>query len=212
MKLLRMDHFMQGSELEQQLQTLEEKYQLVARRIATLQQELATKQQQLATLTRQVSAERDAALRAKQQALNILLQTPPARNGREDRRRQAMAALRPLTPTELAIIAKKRNGLTLLATLLSESGALIESAAFLQLRQQAWQEWEYERRTLEQEIARLSQEMSEQRETDMQRALRLDIGQLQRELSALEQQREFMSIDIKALKQRIAQTKGQQHP
>ncbi len=202
---------MQGSELEQQLQTLEEKYQIVARRIATLRRELATKQQELATLTHQVSADRNAALRAKQQALNILLQTPPARNGREDRQRQAMAALRPLTPTELAIIAKKRSGLTLLVTVLSENGALIENAKILQLRQQAWQEWEYERHKLEQEIAHMAQELSEQRETDMQRALRLDIGQLQRELSALEQQGEFMSIDIKALKQRIAQAKGQ-HP
>jgi hypothetical protein len=212
MKFLRMDRFMQGSELEQQLQALEEKYQIVARHIAALRQDLATRQQELATLTRQVSADRDAALRAKQQALAILLQTPPARNGREDRQRQATAALRPLTQTELAIIAKKRSGLTLLVTVLSENGALIESAKLLQLRQQAWQEWEYERRTLEQEIARLSQELSEQRETDMQRALRLDIGQIQRELSGLEQQEAFMTIDIKALKQRIAQAKGQQHP
>jgi hypothetical protein len=202
---------MQGSEPEQQLQTLEEKYQIVVRRIAALRQELAAKQQELTRLSRQVSADRDAALRAKQQTLNILLQTPPARNGFEDRRRQATAALRPFTQTELAIIAKKRSGLTLLVVVLSKNGALIENAQILQLRQQAWQEWEYERRMLEQEIARMTQEVSEQRETDSQRALRLDIGQLQRELSGLEQQGEFMSIDIKALKQRIAQAKGQ-HP
>ncbi len=195
---------MQRSELQQHLQTLREKRLVIGQRVRDLQRELAEKQQELADQTRHVHAERQAALTERREALEVLYHTPPARNGQEDRDRQATALVRPLTRTELAIDSLKRGWLNWIFAVLSPQVARMQSVNLRQLRQQAWREWEYEVRTLQRDIERMSRETLEDWETNAQRVLRNEIGQLQRELSRLGQQHQLMLIEIEGLEKRIA--------
>jgi tRNA threonylcarbamoyladenosine modification (KEOPS) complex Pcc1 subunit len=206
---------MQRSELEQQLQILREKHQVFVKRIASLRQQGADREQQLAIVAQQVDADRAAILRAKQQALHTLLQTPPARNGREDKWRLATASLRPLTPLEGSIIQKKKDWFLWLVVFLggpAEIPVALHHIDIRQLRQQVWYEWERNKAALEHEIEQLSRELSENRETDIQRSLKLEVMQIQRAISDLEQQDELMQIDIKALEQGIASMKAAGQP
>jgi hypothetical protein len=195
---------MQRSELQQHLQMLQGKRLIFEKRIQDLQQKIVAKQQELAIQTQDVHAEREAALKAGREALEVLYHTLPARNGQEDRHRHAMALVRPLTRTELAIDSLKRSWLNWIFAVLSPQVARMQSVNLRQLRQQVWREWQYEVHTLQRDIERMSREALEDWETNAQRILRNEIEQLQRELPRLEQQHQLMLIEIDGLQKRIA--------
>jgi DNA repair exonuclease SbcCD ATPase subunit len=195
---------MYGSDLQQQLQTLQDKYRVVMEQIALHRLDLKERMEELACLDAEVQQERSERLSAYKAGLKELRSIPPACNGWDDHRRLALMDVRPLTDTELMILSMKRSWLKLLLAVLSRPASIMYSSDVRQLRIQARQEWLHEQHILERKIEQLAQDMLYGRETSEQRSLKMEIAQLQRDLSRLKVQAQFMLIDIQALQERIA--------
>jgi peptidoglycan hydrolase CwlO-like protein len=195
---------MHGSDLQQQLQTLQDKYRKVMEQIAFHRLDLLEKKQELALLDAEVQQARYEKLDARRAELEMFLSTPPARNGWGDKQRLATSWIRPLTRTEMAIMAMKGSWTNRTLAALSRQASALYSADVRQLRQQVWREWDYERRNLERKVEHLAQDILDERETSEQQSLRKEIAQLQRDISRLELQAQFLLIDIEGLERRIA--------
>ncbi len=189
------------SSSERQLAILQEKYRALMTRLTALEGSIVAQEVALAELTEQIAAQRKTAINDVSSALDVLNQSPPARSGREDRQRLMTVSKRPLTQTERAILLTKGTWVHWIVVACNRQMSAIRQIMLRQLRQQAWQEWLSEKRSLEYELRHRAKEVEEERETHQQHALRQEVVYLRHERSRLIQQTELMALEIYVLEQ-----------
>jgi hypothetical protein len=192
-----------SSDLKEQLQSLKEKRLVVRKRQKLCQEQVDNKRKVLAAIMKDAQDCRSAAIRNHKVALDRLLGTPPARNGYEDAQRLATTLIRPLTQHEAMIYAAKSNGFNWAIAAFSRAGLSIMCKDIQQLRLQVYRDWESEKRFLQREIERLSREFMEDHEPQKARSIKQQLTELQREITWLELQADFIEVDLKSVEQRL---------
>ena len=171
-----------------------EKYQ---RRLA---KDIADVEEELRQETERVEQEKADRLLCLGDEFALLKAVPPAIDGKDDQRRLQQQNKRALTEKELRLLEKKRMTL---GSALVLSNRLFGTARLFELRslrQEIRREWDRACYDLEREIGR---QMNTTRPSDLQRTLRTELSQKEREAHQREERMELLRVEIISLKTQL---------
>ena len=171
-----------------------EKYQ---RRLA---KDIADVEEELRQETERVEQEKADRLLCLGDEFALLKAVPPAIDGKDDQRRLQQQNKRALTEKELRLLEKKRMTL---GSALVLSNRLFGTARLFELRslrQEIRREWDRACYDLEREIGR---QMNTTRPSDLQRTLRTELSQKEREAHQREERMELLRVEIILLKTQL---------
>jgi hypothetical protein len=131
--------------------------------------------------------------------LFLLTDVPPAIDGKDDRRRLSQKGRRPLTEKEWLLVKKKRITVGKFFILTNRFLGPIRLFEIRTLRQDILREWMLACRDMEHEIARLEQFHA----SDLQRQLRMDLSQKERDFQQREEKMALLRIEITSLQSQL---------
>lgn len=131
--------------------------------------------------------------------LQVLLATPPAKDGRDDARRIRQTSIRPLTEKELQLQEKKRLSPGLVACLFNRQLASLRLVEIRALRQEIKRDYAFSCQKLERRV----QLLRTSRPFGQERQLQMEYAHLQREYQRLSLQGELLQIEIDSLRNSI---------
>ncbi len=171
-----------------------EKYQ---RRLA---KDIADVEEELRQETERVEQEKADRLVRLGDELALLKAVPPAIDGKDDQRRLHQQSKRALTEKEFQLLEKKRMTLGRVFILSNRFFGTARLFEIRSLRQEIRREWDRACRDLEREIGR---QMNDTRPSDLQRTLRTERSQKERESRQREEKMDLLRVEITSLKTQL---------